>query len=64
LRWSQTKWGNRVLFPVHDEICVFVPEAEAEEATATLVDCMATTYMGVPILAAPSAPSTYWADAA
>src|SRR5690606_25983468 len=31
LRWRQTKWGDRRIIPVHDEIITFVPEDEAEE---------------------------------
>jgi hypothetical protein len=64
VRWSQTRWGRCVLFPVHDELVVMVPEHEAAEASAALVQCMTTELFGVPIVAEPSAPSFAWQDAA
>lgn len=65
LRWKLTRWGSAVLWPVHDEIDVHVPEAEAADATLELVRCMETTLpSGVRIIAEPSVPSTYWQDAA
>lgn len=65
LRWRETRWGSAVLWPVHDEIDAHVPEAEAAEATLTLVQCMETTLpSGVRIIAEPSEPSPSWQDAA
>lgn len=63
LRWSQTKWGGGIVVPVHDEILAMVPEAEAEEALATLVDCMRSALYGVAIEVEASTPSYFWADA-
>jgi len=64
IRWSGTRWGRSVLWPVHDEIVAKVPEAEAEEATATLVEVMTSDIAGVPIVVEPSAPAFAWQDAA
>jgi DNA polymerase I-like protein with 3'-5' exonuclease and polymerase domains len=64
IRWSGTRWGRSVLWPVHDEIVAKVPEAEAEEATATLVEVMTSEIAGVPIVVEPSAPAFAWQDAA
>jgi hypothetical protein len=64
VRWSQTRWGQCVLFPVHDELVVMVPEHEAAEASAALVECMTTELFGVPIVAEPNAPAFAWQDAA
>jgi DNA polymerase I-like protein with 3'-5' exonuclease and polymerase domains len=62
VRWRKTRWGDSVLLPVHDELDAFVPEAEAEEATWELINCMATEFMGVQIAAEPSVPSFAWQD--
>ena len=62
LRWRQTQWGEAVLWPVHDEIVVMVPEAEAVDATAALTACMTSELAGVPIIAEASHPSYAWAD--
>lgn len=64
LRWRQTRWGEAVLLPVHDEIVVMVPEDEAQEATAALVECMTADLAGVPIVAEASEPSFEWKDSA
>lgn len=67
VRWSGTRWGadpSGVLLPVHDELVVVVPEDDAEEATAALVQAMTTELNGVPIKAEASQPSFAWADAA
>jgi P4 family phage/plasmid primase-like protien len=66
VRWRDTPWGHCTLLPVHDELVVAVPEAEAEQAVVTLVECMRGELSGVPIVAAPaeSGPSFAWADAA
>jgi DNA polymerase I-like protein with 3'-5' exonuclease and polymerase domains len=63
LRWRETRWGDCVLLPVHDELVVVVPEAEAAEATQALVAAMSTQLAGIPIVAEPSEPSFAWADA-
>jgi P4 family phage/plasmid primase-like protien len=64
VRWRETRWGACVLLPVHDELDVFVPAADAEVATAELVRCMKTELFGVSIEAEPSAPAFAWADSA
>jgi len=64
VKWRDTKWGDCTLLPVHDELDVFVPEAEAEEATSALVGCMRSELYGVAIVAEPSAPAYAWADSA
>jgi DNA polymerase I-like protein with 3'-5' exonuclease and polymerase domains len=61
-RWESIRPGH-VLLPIHDEIVVQVPEAEAEQATLDLVACMTTDLAGVPIAAEASTPSARWADA-
>lgn len=61
--WRDTPWANCRLMPVHDEVLVFVPEADAEAATAALVACMESALYGVPIKAEASEPSFYWKDA-
>lgn len=62
VRWSGTRWGSAVLLPVHDELDVFVPEAEAHDATAELIRCMETELHGVRIVADPSTPAFAWQD--
>jgi DNA polymerase I-like protein with 3'-5' exonuclease and polymerase domains len=62
VNWSHTKWGKCRLLPVHDEIDVWVPAEDAEEATQMLVACMATELNGVKIVAEPSEPSFAWQD--
>ncbi|WAL67115.1 DNA polymerase [Amycolatopsis cynarae] len=64
IRWSQTRWSEAVLWPVHDEVDVMVAAEDAEEATAALVGCMETDLFGIPIVAEAAKPSPYWADAA
>jgi DNA polymerase I-like protein with 3'-5' exonuclease and polymerase domains len=64
VKWRATRWGSCVLLPVHDELDVFVPAEDAEQATAELVGCMSTRLFGVVIEAKPAAPSFAWADAA
>lgn len=61
-RWADTVWSESVLLPVHDELVVAVPEADAEAATDELVRAMGGEIHGVPIVAEPSAPSFAWAD--
>ncbi|HEY1700791.1 MAG TPA: DNA polymerase [Trebonia sp.] len=64
-KWEKGRWGGHVLVPVHDElICFDVPEAEAEAATAFLIDCMEVPdFMGVRIAAEANQPSKFWMDA-
>lgn len=64
IKWHATQWGNAIMWPVHDELDVMVPIAEAEAATAALVGCMESELYGVRIIADPSEPTTYWADSA
>jgi len=64
MRWSGTRWGDATLLPVHDELVVHVPEDEAEEATAALVECMTSELHGVQIIAEASEPSFAWRDSA
>lgn len=63
LKWDQTEWADCVMWPVHDEVDVVVPEADAERATAALVAAMSTSLAGMNIIAEPSDPSFMWADA-
>ena len=62
LRWGQTRWGHRPLLPIHDEVFTFVPEADAAEASAALVECMRSELYGVPIVAKASEPFYAWPD--
>jgi DNA polymerase I-like protein with 3'-5' exonuclease and polymerase domains len=64
MRWSGTRWGDATLLPVHDELVVQVPEDDAEEATAALVECMTSELHGVQIIADASEPSFAWRDSA
>ncbi|TDP97657.1 DNA polymerase [Labedaea rhizosphaerae] len=64
IRWQDTRWGTCTLWPVHDEVDVQVPEAEADAALAELVRCMETELFGVRIVAEPSAPAFAWQDSA
>lgn len=64
LCWDQTRWAGSIVLPVHDEIIAMVPEAEAQEATAALIECMTTELYGVPIVAEADQPSFAWQDAA
>lgn len=64
MRFENTRWGDAVILPVHDEVVTVVPEDEAEAATEALVQSMATELNGVQIVADPSAPTFAWADAA
>jgi DNA polymerase I-like protein with 3'-5' exonuclease and polymerase domains len=63
MRWQQTNWGNARLIPVHDEVLVFVPEDDADEATAALTAAMQSELYGVAIKAEASEPSFSWKDA-
>lgn len=62
LRWESTPWADATLFPVHDELDLFVPEDQAADATAALVTCMETELFGVPIVAEASEPAFAWPD--
>lgn len=62
IKWQDTRWGNSVMFPVHDEFVAMVPAEDAEVATTELVKCMETTMHGIKIASAPSDPSFAWAD--
>lgn len=63
MRWADTKWGDCIILPVHDEVIAMVPEDEADPATAALVECMTDEFMGVPITASANEPSFAWQDA-
>lgn len=62
LRWRETPWGDATLLPVHDELVVMVPEADATAATEALVAAMTTNLHGIDIKVDPSTPSYAWAD--
>lgn len=64
MRWDETPWGNATLLPVHDEIVVMVPEREAEDATAALVQSMQAELFGIPIVVKADEPSFEWKDSA
>ena len=63
LKWRQTRWGDSVILPVHDEVLAVVPEDDAAAATEALVEAMSSELHGVPIVAEASEPSYAWADA-
>lgn len=68
IRWSQTPWGDLPLLPIHDELLLWVREAEFEQATAALKQCMETDVLSSPgfpvhIGADPELKQyTYWPD--
>lgn len=63
-KWRKGRWKDALIVPIHDEVVAFdIPEAEAEAATAFLVECMTRDFMGVRIAAEANAPSQYWMDA-
>jgi phage/plasmid-associated DNA primase/DNA polymerase I-like protein with 3'-5' exonuclease and polymerase domains len=62
LRWRRTPWGHLPLLPIHDEILLFVPADEADEALAALVACMRMEIYGVPIEAKADEPFLAWPD--
>jgi P4 family phage/plasmid primase-like protien len=62
IRWADTRWGNAILLPVHDEIVTVIPEGDAADATAALVAVMETELFGVQIKAEASTPAFAWAD--
>src|ERR1700722_2743598 len=67
LNWKHTRWGNLPLLPIHDQIEVMVPEAEAEVATRELVRCMESDVLsspGFPVHISVDAekPGTSWPD--
>lgn len=64
LAWDQTRWGGGVVLPVHDEIVAVVPEQDATEATAALVQCMSRELYGISIVAEASEPAFAWRDSA
>jgi hypothetical protein len=64
VKWRDTRWGNCTLLPVHDELDIFVPAEDAEEATCELVRCTEMDLFGVNIVADPSPPAFAWADSA
>lgn len=61
-KWRDTRWGTCTLLPVHDELDVFVPAEDAEEATVELIRCMETELYGIKIVVDPSKPSFAWQD--
>lgn len=65
LKWRRGKWRDCLIVPIHDEVVVFdVPEDEAAEATAFLVECMEIPdFGGVRIKAEANEPSPFWMDA-
>lgn len=48
IRWRRTRWGRLPLLPVHDEVIVMVPAAEAVAAVAALKDCMRSRVLSSP----------------
>jgi hypothetical protein len=47
VKWRDTRWGHCTLLPVHDELDVFVPAEDADDATRELVQCMQTELFGL-----------------
>jgi len=64
VRWSDTRWGTSTLVPVHDELIVAVPEAEAPDALAELERCMTSEINGIAIVAESDPPMFAWQDVA
>lgn len=62
VRLSATRWGTCTLLPIHDELILFVPEDEAEEASAELVRCMESELLGIPIKVEADPPWVSWPD--
>jgi DNA polymerase-1 len=66
LRWGQTRWGRYPILPIHDELFMFVPAAEAAEARLVLQECMHNQQFedifGVPIEAKAVEPFQAWPD--
>jgi DNA polymerase I-like protein with 3'-5' exonuclease and polymerase domains len=68
IRWSGTRWGHLPLLPIHDELLTWVPDADFEEATVALRECMETRVLSSPgfevlIGADPELKRyTYWPD--
>lgn len=48
IRWSQTRWGNLPLLPIHDELLLWVPAQDFEEATEALKAAMETDVLSSP----------------
>jgi len=59
---ADTRWGTCTLLPIHDELILFVPEDEADEASAELVRCMETEMNGIPIKVEADPPWISWPD--
>lgn len=64
LKWREGPWKDCLIVPIHDEVVVFdVPEKEADDATAFLVQCLESELAGVKIKAEANPPSPFWMDA-
>lgn len=63
IKWDSGPYAGGLVLPVHDEIVAMVPEADADNATHWLVQCMTTEVMGVPITVEADAPSPCWTSA-
>jgi DNA polymerase I-like protein with 3'-5' exonuclease and polymerase domains len=64
LNWRKGRWKDALIVPIHDEVVAFdIPEDEAEDATAFLVECLETELHGVKIKAEANPPSRFWMDA-
>lgn len=60
LRWDAGSFGGGVIIPVHDEILAVVPEHQAQDAGACLLDCMTMQLGDMPILGDLAEPSRCW----
>jgi phage/plasmid-associated DNA primase len=56
LRWERGPWGGGLVMPVHDEVVAMVPEHQADDALAHLLECMTLELNGIPIAAEAGGP--------
>jgi hypothetical protein len=56
LRWEIGPWGGGLVMPVHDEVIAMVPEHQADDALAHLLECMTLELNGIPITAEAGGP--------
>lgn len=63
IRWDASEFGGGIVLPIHDEILAMVPAGRADEAAATLAECMKGEFKGIPIDAEADDPMEVWQDA-
>ena len=63
VRLDQADMTNYLVVPVHDEIVLSVPAAEAEDAKRTVQECMTTTEgWAVPLTSGAEGPFARWGE--